>query len=249
MAKSHLCITLAAALFLTSCSSNKEPVESRQGKDSRDQDSLFSLKKEYSRPGLEVPPDLLASANEKVRANNSAATASTTATGAATGTGSQRVLPEVIGATIQSDTDRTWLEIDADAEVVWRKLTEFWAFQEIELVEYLPESGLMETAWFVKKSDNTSGKSIGAIAVDLFEAFTARRTALDKFTLRLQRRESGGTNLFITHRGREKIAKEQNSKQKPVEYEWVEREQSSEKIAQLLQTIVLLFESENGESA
>ena len=247
MAKSHIYITLAAALFLLSCSSNKEPVESRQGKDSRERDSLFALKKEYSRPGLEVPPDLLASANEKVRANNSAASASATGTG--TGTGGQRVLPEVIGATIQTDADKSWLEIDADAEVVWRKLTEFWAFQEIDLVEYLPESGLMETDWFVKKSDNTSGKTIGAIAVDLLEAFTARRTALDKFTLRLQRRESGGTNLFVTHRGREKIAKEHNSQQKPVEYEWVEREQSSEKIAQLLQTIVLLFESENGESA
>ena len=230
MTKSHIFIVLVAALLL-SCSSNPED-EARQGKDSRDQDSLFSLNKnKAARLGLEVPPDLLESSNEKVRANYDTAEDD-----------EARVLPVVIGATIQSDEGKSWLEIDADAEVVWRKLTEFWAFQEITLVEYHPESGMMETDWF-SKTTGRSRKGFSAAAIQLFEALTAKRTALDKFTVRLERNSPGGTRVFVTHRSREKIAREFSSNLKNTDYEWVEREQDSEKIAQLLQTIVLLFDS------
>lgn len=236
--KSRVFIVVAAALVLLSCSSNSKQEEARQGKDSRAGDSLFAVNKNRSdRSALAVPPDLLASSSEKVQANSAATTIQ-----------SDEVLPVVIGATIQSDARKSWLEIDADAKVVWQKLIEFWAFQDIELVEYQPGAGLMETDWFVKKT-NAPGQGVGTIAVDLFKAFVARRTALDKFAIRLERNRSGGTNLFVTHRRREKIAKEYRNRQKATEYEWVEREEDTEKVAQLLQTIVLLFDSSAGEPA
>ena len=231
---------LAAAFLLSSCASNSEQEEARQGKDSRDRDSLFSTNKQpTSRAGLAVPPDLLASSNDKVKENQAS-----TASGGVAG---YDVLPEIIGATIQSEQGRSWLKIDADAEVVWRKLTEFWAFQEIDLVAYQPESGLMVTDWFVKTKP--AGVGVSTIAADLLNAFTARRTALDKFTLRLERDGASGTKLFITHRGREKIVKEYQSQSKISEFAWVERAQDPEKVAQLLQTIVLLFDSNAEEPA
>ena len=232
---------LAASLLMLSCASNSPQEEARQGKDSRDRDSLFSTNKQpTSRAGLAVPPDLLASSNDKVKENQ----ASTASGGGVAG---YDVLPEIIGATIQSEQGRSWLKIDADAEVVWRKLTEFWAFQEIDLVAYQPESGLMETDWFVKTKP--AGVGVSTIAADLLNAFTARRTALDKFTLRLERDGASGTKLFITHRGREKIVKEYQSQSKISEFAWVERAQDPEKVAQLLQTIVLLFDSNAEEPA
>ena len=232
---------LAATFLLLSCASNSQQEEARQGKDSRDRDSLFSTTKQPTgRAGLVLPPDLLASSNDKVKENQ----ASTASGGGVAG---YDVLPEIIGATIQSDQGRSWLEIDADAEVVWRKLTEFWAFEGIDLVAYQPESGLMETDWFVKTKP--AGAGVSAIAADLLNAFTARRTALDKFTLRLERDGASGTKLFITHRGREKIVKEYQSPSKISEFAWVERAQDPEKVAQLLQTIVLLFDSNAEEPA
>ncbi len=235
MTNSRLIILLAAALLL-SCSSDPKQVESKQGKDSRDRDELFSTKPEsFGRPALEIPPDLLASSSAKVQANKGGSAGAD-----ATGDG-RRVLPEVIGATIQSDSRKSWLEIDADAEVVWRKLTEFWAFHEVELVEYSPESGLMETDWFVKTGNDSGG--VASIASDFLKAFIARRTAVDKFELRLERNRAKGTNLFVTHRRREKIASEPTSKAQNVDYQWVEREPDAEKVMRLLQTIVLLFDS------
>ena len=231
---------LAASLLMLSCASNSQQEAAREGKDSRDRDSLFSTKKQpTSRAGLAVPPDLLASSNDKVKENQAS-----TASGGVAG---YDVLPEIIGATIQSEQGRSWLKIDADAEVVWRKLTEFWAFQEIDLVAYQPESGLMETDWFVKTKP--AGVGVSTIAADLLNAFTARRTALDKFTLRLERDGASGTKLFITHRGREKIVKEYQSQSKISEFAWVERAQDPEKVAQLLQTIVLLFDANAEEPA
>ena len=233
MNKSRILAVLVSALLLLSCSSGpKEQKETRQGKDSRDRDSLFATKKNSTgRAALAVPPDLLASSNDNVQANQGGA-----------GSGYE-VLPEVIGATIESSDGRSWLKVDADAEVVWRKLTEFWAFEEIELVNYQPEAGLMETDWFVKKADASAGEGVGSIAVELFEAFTSRLTAHDKFTVRLER-SPNGTNLYVTHRSRGKIEKVYKNRNKTSEFEWVERPQDPEKIAQLLQTLVLLFGSD-----
>ena len=235
MTKLRLLIVLAAVLPLFSCSSNPAQ-EDDASAEAEEVEGLFSAPAD-SRPGLEIPPDLLASSGEKVQANAAAAA------------GRERVLPEVIGAVIESDAERSWLEIDADAEVVWRKLTEFWAFQKIELVEYRPQSGLMETDWFAKKGNRANNKGFGSIAIELFDVLISKRTALDKFTLRLERDGAGGTRVFVTHRGREKIAKEAKSNRDSGEFEWVERTQDLEKVAQLLQTIVLLFGSNAAEPA
>ena len=227
---------LAAVFLLVACSSNPNQEEARQGKDSRDRDSLFSnTTKSTGRTALALPPDLLTSSADTLRKNQADSTV---------GGSGYAVLPQVIGATIHSDAERSWLEIDADAEVVWRKLTEFWAFEEIDLVNYQPESGVMETDWFVRTKPASANSGITGIAIELFNSFTSRRTALDKFTLRLERNGASGTRVFVTHRRREKISKEYRNRNKNTEFEWVERAQDPEKVAQLLQTIVLLFDSD-----
>lgn len=225
---------LVAAIVLLSCSSSPEQADSRQGKDAVEQSDLFSVKDLFSTPegraALELPPDLLTSSNEKVQANANADANDESTT---------QVLPKVVGATIRTDQNRSWLEIDAEADVVWQKLSEFWAFQRIELSDYQPKAGVMETDWFAKTGNNAGG--VSGVSAEWLKGFIAQRTSLDKFTIRLQRGETNRTKLFVTHRSRERIAKEARSNNKTTEFHWVEREQDAEKVAQLLQTIVLLF--------
>jgi len=163
--------------------------------------------------------------------------------------GGEQVLPVITGAEIQSDDERSWLEIDADAEAVWKKLTEFWALQEIELVEYRPQAGFMETDWFARQKGRPGKPGLSAVAVQLFDALVSRRTSVDKFTIRLERDGEQRTRLFVTHRAQEKVARELRDPDKTVEFQWVERAQDPEKIAQLLQAIVLLFDSGTDEPA
>lgn len=229
-----------AVFLLAACSSNPKPEQAGDESPESAEGALFAAAQDYNRSALEIPPDLLQSAGERVQANAAAGVA-----------GPERVLPQITGASIHSEAGKSWLEIDADAEAVWKKLTEFWALQEIDLVEYQPQAGIMATDWFAKKP-NRSGKAISAIAVDLFNALVSRRTAVDKFTLRLARDEDDAgarTRIFVTHRAREKVAQELDDIDKTVEFNWVERDEDPEKVAQLLQTIVLLFDSTAGESA
>lgn len=265
----RLFTVLVSALLLLSCSSN--PKQEQAGEDQPDAgEPLFSSTlNDYSRRPLEIPPDLLKSAGEKVQANAGAtadsadagaaadsagatadsADAGATADSANAGPGAERVLPTIIGAEIQSDDERSWLEIDAGAEVVWKKLTEFWAFQEIDLVEYRPQAGVMETDWFARNSKRAEKPGLSAVAVQLFDALVSRRTSVDKFTIRLERDGAERTRLFVTHRAQEKVARELRDLDKTVEFQWVERAQDPEKIAQLLQAIVLLFDSSADEPA
>lgn len=243
-------LPLLLAALLTACASSAPP-EVRRGKDSREESSggLFTNKaKPRAREALEVPPDLLATASVKVR-ESAGATATYSAAeiaaenaaraqdDAAQSDAAAEVLPEVIGASIERDGARMWLSVDAEAEVVWAKLTEFWQEQEVELASSAPRAGLMETDWFAKER---GGDGVG----EVLAAFISARTAVDKFTLRLER-AGESTNVYVTHRRRERIGKEFANRNRPNEYEWVERETDAERTAQLLQAIVLLFAREN----
>lgn len=251
----HILTVLLAASLLVSCSSNKGPIESTQGKDGRDEGNLFSLPNIFAKTdtnqSLELPPDLFATANDKVQANatetpsaNELQKSALQKLGAGNTAGGQ-VLPEVVEASIQSNNEgRSWLRVNSDAEAVWRRVSEFWLVKGVELTNYQPESGLMETDWFVVdeslfSSDEKSKSS------QFLNSFIAGRTALDKFSIRLQRREPNGTDVFISHRRREKISSSPHSGQRIVEYDWVEREQDAEKVAQLLQVIILLFRTDS----
>lgn len=240
MTYSRVFVAVFAAVWLAACSSNPASEQAEDESPESAEGSLFSTAQDYNRSALEIPPDLLQSAGERVQANAAGAAA-----------GPERVLPPIIGASIHSDTGKSWLEIDADAETVWKKLTEFWALQEIDLVEYQPQAGIMATDWFAKKPNRSGSQAISAIAVDLLNALVSRRTAVDKFTLRLERDGDDGarTKIFVTHRAREKVAQELDDIDKTVEFNWVERDEDPEKIAQLLQTIVLLFDAGAAESA
>lgn len=240
MTTSRVFAAAVAAFLLAACSSNPKPEQAEDSPESAE-GTLFSTTRDYSRSSLEIPPDLLQSAGERVQANAAGAAA-----------GPERVLPQVIGASIQTAAGKSWLEIDADAETVWKKLTEFWALQEIDLVEYQPQAGIMATDWFAKKPNRGGNQALSAVALDLLNALVSRRTAVDKFTLRLARDADAAaarTRIFITHRAREKVAQELDDIDKTVEFHWVERDEDPEKVAQLLQTIVLLFDASAGESA
>ncbi len=244
----------AISAILAACGG--APPEVRRGKDSREEAELFAGNTSAAnnrRASLQVPPDLLASSNEKVRENVEDAEKSPSENVASVSlvnlqtqnTASrapvEEVLPEIIGASIERDSARAWLKVDAEAEVVWQKLTEFWEFQKIQLVTRTPRAGLMETDWFTKDDLQKKG-GVGQAASDLLAALTSSRTALDKFTLRLERVSPDGTHVYVSHRRKKRVATEYANQARPNEYEWVEEEQDAEKVAQLLQAMRLLFE-------
>lgn len=227
----HL-ILILLVLALAACQFGGEKSNSPSvSKKKIDQDpaagGLFSsfFKKRSSKTIL-LPPDLVSSANDKVRENHEEANLNR----------QQQVLPEVTGADVIFQDGKRWLRVETGPQAVWDRLVEFWAEQQIGLVESQPAAGLMETDW-IDRNAPSEGKSLSIAR--LFGRITGAGALLDKFRIRIERESDRITRVYVSHRSTER--KEINlSSPKNSELEWVSG-QSNEKEAQLLQVLVQLF--------
>lgn len=234
-------IVVGSAFVLVSCASSPQTThDDRQGK-SPTGESLFS-KNELAaasndyRANLELPPDLLGSANEKVKRNVSGGTGEGINASDVVGRNKNTaVLPKSVSVTIKRNEKQSWLEINTDAKVVWERLSAFWSFQEIGIGESQPQAGLLETDWFAEAADKES--------LGFSNLFNKKRAKRDKFIIRLERDGANGTKLFVTHRYKQKEEINPNSQAKVPEFDWVEGDSDPEKVAKLFQSIALLFDS------
>jgi outer membrane protein assembly factor BamC len=155
-------------------------------------------------PGLEVPPDL-SQVNKDTRAavpRGGAINASTLQGGsnqqqtaitsgvAANSLGDVRVIRE--------GTQR-WLLVQRAPDSLWNDVKTFWADNGFTLVVDQPNLGIMETEWNenrAKLPQDGVRKLLGKVLDSLYS--TNER---DKFRTRLERTATGGTEIYISHRG------------------------------------------------
>lgn len=231
-------IVLLLGLSLAGCQSGSKKEQDSEGQSSpkkigeASEGGLFSsVFNKGPAKSIVLPPDLVSSANETVKQNHEEGTLAR----------SETVLPEVVGATIVSEEGRRWLRVKANAQNVWDTLADFWAAEQVDLVEYKPAAGLMETDWIETGSRSERDKNRKMAA--LFDRITGAGISYDKFNIRLEKEGQEVTNIFVSHRSTQRQESNFNSPQKITQWEWVEQESDEEKIAQLLQVMVLLFES------
>lgn len=193
---------------------------------SRSQPELYQAG--LTRP-LELPPDLVSGTNETVKENLTAGLDTET-----------RILPEAVGARIVRDGESRYLEIDTRVEDAWRVVTEYWSLSGVDLVSYNPEAGTMETAWIEPPKE---GKRTGFLAVvgDILTSFTRTETALDKYRIRFERKGAAQTLMFAEHRA--SARKAIHHPKKISDFQWVELPGNPNRVAELLQNIVLTFDS------
>ncbi len=175
-----------------------------------------------------LPPDLVSSASDRARENHEQASLLK----------QQQVLPEVTGAEIVNQNGKRWLRVETDPQEVWNKLVDFWADLQINLVESQPATGFMETGWI---DVNAPAEGEGLSFAKLFNRITGVGSLYDKYQIRLERESDKVTRVFISHQSTERKAIHYTGSQRSSDLEWVTG-QSEEKVAQLLQTMVLLFE-------
>jgi outer membrane protein assembly factor BamC len=148
---------------------------------------------------LEVPPDLTQLARDsRYQVPGGTVTASTYQVGqvasnvptAATAIGDVRVE--------RSGTQR-WLVVNRPADQLWGPIRDFWQENGFLLTQDQQALGIMETDWAENRAKipqdiirNTLGKVIDSLYS------TSER---DKFRTRLERSASGGTEIYISHRG------------------------------------------------
>ncbi len=201
----------------------------RQAQTDPAEGGLFStLFRRKAPQSIILPPDLVSSASDRARENHEQASLLK----------QQQVLPEVTGAEIISEKGKRWLRVETDPQEVWDKLVDFWAELQVNLVESQPAAGIMETSWI---DVNAPAEGEGLSFAKLLNRITGVGSLYDKYQIRLERESDKVTRVFVSHQSTERKAIHYTGSQRNSELEWVTG-QSEEKVAQLLQTMVLLFE-------
>jgi outer membrane protein assembly factor BamC len=189
--------------------------------------SLFGDKVDYKSAGkaqpLDVPPDLTRLQKENRYAipetNRGTATASSYSLqqqGAlASGVnepiaqGSNQIAPRALGEIrIERAGNQRWLVLNQKPEVLYPLVKEFWLDSGFLINTELPDVGVMETDWAENRAkipQDVLRKTLGRVLDSLYS--TGER---DKFRTRLERTASGGTEIYISHRGAEEVLVGQN---------------------------------------
>ena len=92
-----------------------------------------------------------------------------------------------------------WLVINRPADQLWGPVRDFWQQNGFLLTEDQASLGIMETDWAenrAKLPQDIIRSTIGKVFESLYS--TGER---DKFRTRLERNASGGTEIYISHRG------------------------------------------------
>jgi outer membrane protein assembly factor BamC len=151
-------------------------------------------------PDLAVPPDLT-----QLTRDSRYATPGGTVTASGYQTAGQVAPTASIAVTsigdvrIERDGSQRWLVVDRPPEKLWDTIKDFWQENGLLISMDQPALGIMETDWTENRAklpqDFVRG-TLGKIFDPLFST-----GELDKFRTRLERNATGGTEIYISHRG------------------------------------------------
>ena len=190
--------------------------------------SRLDYKEAKTLPGLEVPPDLTAPTNTGLEnipeVGVGAGSPLSDATQTLTGT-----------IEVKRDGKDRWLVIGADAKQLWPRLREFWPTLGLELAVDDPRLGIMETAWAENRADAPGGFIASMVKKVFKNAYSA--DTRDKYRLRLEPREDGRVELFVTHYGLKEVVAGQVGE--VVETAWEVRPSDQELANEVMNRLVL----------
>ncbi|WP_397409124.1 outer membrane protein assembly factor BamC [Polaromonas sp.] len=182
-------LAIVAALLLSGCSSLSE---SMQG-------DKVDYKSAGKAPSLEVPPDLTQlSRDTRYVVPGSSVTASGFQVGQTTQSVPTAALT-VGDVRIERAGTQRWLVVNRPADKLWGPVREFWQENGFLIATEQENLGIMETDYAenrAKLPQDFIRATLGKLLDSLYS--TGER---DKFRTRLERTPTGGTEIYISHRG------------------------------------------------
>ncbi len=155
---------------------------------------------------LEVPPDLTQLPGQsRYQVTGGTVTASGYQAGqvAAAGAASPTASNAIADVHFVREGGERWLHVDRPAEKLWGEVRDFWLDSGFLLAVDQANMGLMETDWAENRAkipQDFIRSTLGKVFDSLYS--TGER---DKFRTRIERSASGGTDIYITHRGMEEV--------------------------------------------
>jgi outer membrane protein assembly factor BamC len=155
-------------------------------------------------PPLEVPPDLTRPGRDDryaVPDVSPGGTATFSAYNAERGGGPRatEVLPTAAGVRIEREGNTRFLVVNEPPDKIWPVVKEFWQENGFLLKIDMADAGVMETDWAENRARIPQDPLRNVLGKLLDQAYSTGER--DKFRTRLERTPSGGTEIFISHRG------------------------------------------------
>lgn len=151
-------------------------------------------------PTLEVPPDLTQlSRDTRYAVPGAPVTASSFQLGQANVQTTPTAATTLGDVRIERAGTQRWLVIDRPADKLWEPVKDFWQENGFLLAMDQANLGIMETDWAENRAkipQDFIRNTLGKVFDSLYS--TGER---DKFRTRLERNATGGTDVFISHRG------------------------------------------------
>ena len=166
--------------------------------------------------GLEVPPDLTQlSKDSRYQTPSGSISASTFQNAAATPAAPAASAVPTIAVQSVGDMrierlgNERWLTTSLPPEQVYPQVRAFWRDNGFVLVQDRADAGVMETDWAENRAKLPNDWLRNSIGKVLEGAWSTGE--LDKFRTRVERNASGGSDIFVTHRGMAEIYVGQNA--------------------------------------
>jgi outer membrane protein assembly factor BamC len=157
-------------------------------------------------PSLDVPPDLtqlMRDPRYQLPAGGTVSASSLqTATARPVGDGNT-ALAKAGDVRIERAGNQRWLVVDRPADQLWGPVRDFWNENGFVLTQDQQQLGIMETDWAENRAkipQDIIRRTLGRVLDGLYS--TSER---DRFRTRLERTASGGTEIYISHRGMQEV--------------------------------------------
>jgi outer membrane protein assembly factor BamC len=160
----------------------------------------INYKSSAKAPSLEVPPDLSQLTRDtRYTVPGSTVTASGYQQQGQSGPAVPVAAVAVSDVRIERAGSQRWLVVARPADKLWDTVKDFWQENGFVLVTEQAGLGIMETEWAENRAkipQDVIRRTLGKLLDSLYS--TGER---DKFRTRLERNATGGTEIFISHRG------------------------------------------------
>lgn len=147
------------------------------------------------------------------------------------------------GMRLEGQGPQRWLVVDQPAEKLWPQIKEFWQETGLPLTLDQAQLGILETDWVenrAKLPQDFIRRTLGKLLEGLYST-----SMLDKYRTRLERNASGGTEIYISHRGMEEVYQDAG-KTKTI---WQSRATDTELEVEMLRRLMLKLGASSQQAA
>ena len=194
-------------------------------------------------PTLDVPPDLTQlSRDSRYAVVGGSVSASSLNAGRPAASETVIAANSIGDIRVERAGNTRWLVVNRPPEKLWDTLRDFWQDNGFVLIVDESNLGIMETDWNENRAkipQDFIRNSIGKLFDSVYS--TPER---DKFRTRLERNASGGTEIFVVHRGMVEVYATER-KENTV---WQPRPADPELEAEFLQRLMVRLGSNNDQS-